>query len=277
MLTLQQVQKEAVAKLLSYSTTPLLDVELLLMEVLGCQRSYLHIWPEATLTDYQHQFFQNLLQRRLQQEPMAYILGYQEFWGLKLKVTPATLIPRPETELLVETALSLLPEKEPLKIVDLGTGTGAIALALASERPNWSLVAVDKSEQALEVAKCNAESLELSEVTFLQSDWFSNLSKNKFDVIISNPPYIAENDSHLNALHFEPVSALVAKDQGMEDLDFIINNARDYLQKSGWLLLEHGWQQSNYVVEALEKGNYQSICRFKDLAGIERVAVGNWN
>jgi release factor glutamine methyltransferase len=258
-----------------YSDTARLDVELLLCHCLAKPRSYLRAWPERQLTEQQQQHFTQLLARRLNGEPIAYILGEREFWSLPLKVSPATLIPRPETELLVETALELYPVPD-CRVLDLGTGTGAIALALAHERPRWHITATDRSTEALALARDNSQQLGLA-IVLLESNWFSAVT-GQFQLIISNPPYISATDPHLREgdVRFEPASALVADQNGLQDLVSIITQAPNFLAPGGWLLLEHGWQQADAVLAALvERGFKQAHCR-KDLNQQPRISLGQW-
>jgi release factor glutamine methyltransferase len=206
---------------------------------------------------------------------VAYILGTQPFWTLELQVSPDTLIPRPETELLVETALALAPADQAVSVIDLGTGSGAIALALASERPRWQVTACDVSPGALRMAEHNRDALGLS-VSLLQSDWFTNIPPQPFDLIIANPPYIESGDPHLHEgdLRFEPVSALVSGDDGLQDIRVIARNAMGYLENQGILMLEHGYNQGPAVRHILEELGYLRVESCRDLAGHERVTLG---
>ncbi len=257
------------------SPTARLDIELLLAAAIGKSRSYLHTWPERIVSSEAAQTFASYLQRRRAGEPVAYILGQQGFWNLDLDVAPHTLIPRPETELLVEAALALLPA-EPARVLDLGTGTGAIALALASERRNWSVVAVDRVLEAVALAESNRQRLQLDNVTVLNSHWFSALAGQRFELIVSNPPYIAAEDPHLIAgdVRFEPSSALVAGADGLDDLRQIIAQAPQYLVAGGWLLLEHGYDQAAAVRELLARNGFEQIESRLDLGGHERISLG---
>lgn len=252
-----------------------LDVELLLCHCLDKPRSYLRAWPEHTLSAQQQQDFEALLARRISGEPVAYILGEREFWSLPLKVGPATLIPRPETELLVEAALQLAPPSC-RRILDLGTGTGAIALALAKERPDWIVCATDKNPQALVLAQSNSTLLQLP-LELIESDWFEQVS-GQFDLIVSNPPYISADDPHLQQgdVRFEPLTALVAHDQGLSDLQRIIQDAPDYLTPGGYLLLEHGWQQGDAVVALLNQRGFANVINRTDLNLRPRISIGQW-
>ncbi|PAV46874.1 protein-(glutamine-N5) methyltransferase, release factor-specific [Pseudomonas sp. HAR-UPW-AIA-41] len=254
-----------------------LDAELLLAHVLGKPRSYLRTWPEHEPSAEQVAAFQALLARRRQGEPVAYLLGRQGFWSLQLIVAPHTLIPRPDTELLVETALQLLPAA-PLTALDLGTGTGAIALALASERPAWRLTGVDRIDEAVALAERNRAALQLDNASFQPSHWFSALGGQRFALIVSNPPYIRSDDQHLSQgdVRFEPASALVAGRDGLTDLREIIAQAPDHLEHGGWLLLEHGYDQAAAVRELLLARGFAQVESRRDLGGHERISLGSW-
>lgn len=257
------------------SPTARLDAELLLAAALGKPRSYLHTWPEKIVSSEDALTFASYLQRRRGGEPVAYILGQQGFWKLDLEVAPHTLIPRPDTELLVEAALELLPAT-PTQVLDLGTGSGAIALALASERPAWKVTAVDRVLEAVALAERNRQRLHLNNVTVLNSHWFSALQGHTYDLIISNPPYIADNDPHLVAgdVRFEPASALVAGRDGLDDLRHIIKEAPKHLNTGGWLLLEHGYDQAAAVRDLLLSEGFDEVHSRIDLGGHERITLG---
>ena len=257
------------------SPTERLDAELLLAAALGKSRSYLHTWPERIVSSEAAQVFADFLSRRRAGEPVAYILGQQGFWKLDLEVAPHTLIPRPDTELLVETALELLPAT-PARMLDLGTGTGAIALALASERPAWQVVAVDRIDAAVALAERNRQRLQLNNVHVRTSHWYDALDGELFDLIISNPPYIRAEDPHLVAgdVRFEPSSALVAGQDGLDDLRVIIAQAPGHLLRGGWLLLEHGYDQAADVRELLSQQGFGDVCSRIDLGGHERISLG---
>ncbi|WP_207286088.1 peptide chain release factor N(5)-glutamine methyltransferase [Pseudomonas sp. FW300-N2A2] len=257
------------------SPTARLDAELLLAAALGKSRSFLHTWPERIVPSDAALKFAEYLQRRRGGEPVAYILGQQGFWKLDLEVAPHTLIPRPDTELLVEAALELLPAT-PAKVLDLGTGSGAIALALASERPAWSVTAVDRVLEAVALAERNRQRLHLNNATVLSSHWFSALEGQRFQLIISNPPYIASADPHLveGDVRFEPASALVAGVDGLDDLRLIVAQAPDYLEASGWLMLEHGYDQAEAVRDLLQTRGFEEVHSRTDLGGHQRISLG---
>ena len=253
------------------------DPEVLLAHVLGVNRSYLHAFPERELTDKEYTEWNRLITKYQLGVPTAYLTGHKEFWSLDLQVTSDTLIPRNETELLVECILSKQYSSIP-RVADLGTGSGAIALALAYEKPHWQIEATDISESALEVAKFNAQHLNLNQVKFYQGDWFSALPAVLFDVIVSNPPYIGKNDPYLQetVLRYEPYSALISPQHGLKDLKYLIETAPAYLKQSGWLFLEHGFQQGESVRRLFLKKGYNSVSTQCDLAGLERVTFGKW-
>lgn len=257
------------------SPTARLDIELLLAAALGKTRSYLRTWPERIVGTEAAQVFASYLERRRQGEPVAYILGQQGFWSLDLEVAPHTLIPRPETELLVELALQCLPAEQ-ARALDLGTGTGAIALALARERSGWQVIAVDRVPEAVALAERNRARLGLANVNVRDSHWFSALEGERFDLIVSNPPYICSQDPHLSAgdVRFEPSSALVSGRDGLDDIRHIIANAPAHLAPAGWLLLEHGYDQAPQVRELMAQQGFEQIESREDLGGHERVTLG---
>lgn len=253
-----------------------IDAQLLLCHVLGKDRTWLFTWSDTELDAAQLQQAATLLQRRLDGEPIAYILGYREFWSLTLATEPSTLIPRADTETLVEWALEL-PLGPKAEVLDLGTGTGAIALALASENPGWNVQGVDLQAGAVALASRNARDNHLSHVTFCQSSWFEQVS-GQFDLIVSNPPYIDPEDHHLDEgdVRFEPRSALIADEQGLADLRHIVDQSRLYLNGDGWLLVEHGYDQQAAVTELFRQAGYLDVATREDLGGNPRITGGRW-
>lgn len=275
--TLVAQAQQALSEALSLpSDETRLEARLLLQAVLEVDRAWLISHDSDALQANHHAEFQALLKRRLAGEPIAHILGKREFYGLDLFVTPATLIPRPDTETLVETALLKIPGNSTHTILDLGTGTGAVALAIASQRPLTQVTAVDSSVAALEIASANAVRLGLSNVRNLRSDWFSALGNETFHIIVSNPPYIADGDPHLKEgdLRFEPITALAAGTDGLHDIRAIIADAPKHLKPQGWLMLEHGYDQAHEVRRLFERAGFSEIGSIRDLAGIERVTLG---
>ena len=259
------------------SDTARLDAELLLCHAIGKPRTYLRTWPERQPDAEQLRRFEQLMSQRRRGVPVAYLLGSQGFWSLQLDVSESTLIPRPDTERLVEVALELGPSG-PARVLDLGTGTGAIALALAVERPDWQLTGVDRVAEAVALACGNAERLQIRNAAFEQSDWFSALAGRQFDLIVSNPPYIAADDPHLlqGDVRFEPGSALVSGADGLDDIRRLVQLAPDHLQASGWLLFEHGWQQADAVAQLLGARGFEQVQSWRDLGGQQRVTGGQW-
>lgn len=260
------------------SDSPQADAAVLLCHALDKPRSYLLTWPEKTLEDDQYAAFDDLLTRRLAGEPVAYIIGEREFWSLPLKVSSSTLIPRPDTERLVELALDKIPA-QPCSVLDLGTGTGAIALAMASERLDIQVTGIDLRPEIAELALENSERLNIRNVRFLAGSWYTPLAETEqFAVIVSNPPYIDEADPHLSQgdVRFEPKSALVAEDNGLADIQIISEQGRRYLQAGGWLLMEHGFEQGDAVRTILQALGYHLISTAQDYAGLDRVTMGCW-
>jgi release factor glutamine methyltransferase len=253
-----------------------LEANLLLQHVLHVNRAWVITHDRDVLNADQQAEFQLLLKRRLDGEPIAYIVGFREFYGLQLKVSPVTLIPRPDTETLVDAALEKISLDKVSHILDLGTGTGAVALAIAKHRNNCEVTAVDQSSDALSVTLENAQSLKLNNLRLIESNWFSELQGEGFDLIVSNPPYIAQDDEHLKQgdLRFEPISALASGVDGLDDIRKIVQDAPDYLKTNGWLMLEHGFDQAESVATLLKARGFNQITHAKDIAGRLRVTFG---
>ncbi|HDW0020192.1 TPA: peptide chain release factor N(5)-glutamine methyltransferase [Enterobacter ludwigii] len=260
---------------LSASESPKRDAEILLEFVTGKARTYLLAFGETQLSAEQEAQLATLLARRKTGEPVAHLVGEREFWSLPLYVSPATLIPRPDTECLVEQALSRLPAQA-CRILDLGTGTGAIALALASERPDCEVTAVDVMPDAVALAQRNVARLGFPNVTVLQSSWFSALDNRTFGMIVSNPPYIDEHDPHLTQgdVRFEPLTALVSANEGLADIVHIVTTSRQHLLPGGWLLVEHGWTQGDAVRDVFIAAGYRAVETCRDYGGNDRLTLG---
>ena len=268
----------AACQRLSHDAVAAHEAELLLAHVLGKPRSFVRAHADAVLGSDQRQTYARLIERRAQGEPVAYLIGCCGFWSFELEVTPAVLIPRPETELLVEQALARIPEHADWRIADLGTGSGAIALAIAHERPCCRIIATDISASALEVARANASRLNIHNVEFRLGDWCAPLQGECFNMIVSNPPYVQDGDPHLPALRFEPTLALTAGDDGLQSLRAIASHAREYFIQSegGWLLLEHGYDQAAALTQLLADLGYVSVQDIADLAANPRLALAHW-
>jgi len=277
MITIKTALQQATTRLAAHESAAL-DAEVLLAHVLGRDRSHLRAWPEKELSAAQADQFEALVARRAAGEPVAHLTGLREFWSLALKVTKDTLIPRPETELLVELALERLPKGEALSVADLGTGSGAVALAIASERPACRLTATDRSAAALAVVRENAANLGLHNAGFAEGDWCAALGEARFHLVVSNPPYVRTGDPHLTRgdVRFEPVTALAAGADGLDDVRAIVTCAAHHLEPGGWLLLEHGWDQGEAVRALLQAAGYADVLTHRDAGGRDRVSLGRW-
>ena len=271
--TIRAVLEDATRRLEALSDSPRLDAELLLARAIDMPRSYLFAHPEEPLDAHSVHRFGEALGRRLAGEPMAYITGVREFWSLELMVTPATLVPRPETEVLVDLALREIPRRADWDILDLGTGSGAIAIAIAKERPLARITATDVSAEALEVARQNARQLEIPNIEFLAGDWTEPVRGRTFNVIVSNPPYVRSSDEALDALHREPRSALSAGEDGLDAIRVLARDCGALLEPGGALLIEHGAEQRESVAALLREHGWSEITCHTDYAGLPRVTV----
>ncbi|ALD15135.1 SAM-dependent methyltransferase [Buchnera aphidicola (Aphis glycines)] len=261
-------------KIFSHFEYPRFEAEILLSHVLKRSRSWIMAFDQEELNQLNQKILKNLVNRRWMGEPMAYILGKKDFWSLSLRVSPDTLIPRPDTEILIEKVLSKIDSNQ-IRILDLGTGCGNIALSLASVCSNFQITAVDNSNKAIKIAKTNALELSLKNVIFFYSDWFSHINK-KFNIIVSNPPYISLKEMKIfqKNLVFEPVNALLSKNNGLQDIELIIKKSMNYLFYKGWLFIEHGWTQKLQVQYLFKKYNFFNIQSYKDYGGNDRVTIG---
>ena len=276
MTTIQNHLNLAADNLIAVSDSPRLDAEVLLAFVLAKNRSYLRAWNDKILDTAIVERFEFLISRRLEGVPIAYLTGTREFWSREFIVSPDVLIPRPDTELLIELCLAQIPENAPFNLLDLGTGSGAIAVTLAAERPTAKVFAVDANSAALEIAQKNAYFHNCQNVEFILSNWFSAVPKIEFDLIVSNPPYIPANDEHLvqGDVRFEPKSALIAAENGLSDINVIAAEAKNYLKPHAQLWLEHGYNQAENVQNVLTALNYFDVQTYHDLAGQPRVTAG---
>lgn len=274
--SIAQAVRTATDTLAGTSDSARLDAEVLLRHALECSATHLLAWPEKILDEKQLQRFEQLLEQRRSGVPVAYLTGHKEFWSLDFRVTPATLIPRPDTELLVEFVLNKFSSRTKLRLIDLGTGSGAIAIALASEKPDWNITATDISDEALAVAIDNARRHQISNIRFIKSHWFEQIEPQGFDLIISNPPYIPRHDKHLSQgdVRFEPPGALISGDTGMDDIEEITSQSENYLNPAGWLVFEHGYDQKQSLHDCLSRHRFQNIVQLEDLSGQPRMTAG---
>lgn len=278
MTNIKQALSQAITLLSGTSPTAQIDAEILLAHILDTSRTSLYTHPEKILSQAQNTSYQEFIIKRSAGFPVAYLTQHREFWSLPLLVSNDTLIPRPETELLVELCLTLLKTVSNASILDLGTGSGAIALAIASERPDWRILACDKNQDAVEIANYNANNLKIPNIKICQSDWFTSIPKQRFNAIISNPPYIAKNDPHLwqGDVQFEPREALISGEHGLDDLTYLIDKSYEYLLPDGLLLLEHGFDQGSAVTSLLQKRGYSHVKCWQDWQRLDRVS-GGWS
>ncbi|MFW5442921.1 MAG: peptide chain release factor N(5)-glutamine methyltransferase [Methylococcaceae bacterium] len=279
MTDIETILATATKRLQASSDSAALDAEVLLCHIMDKPRSHLRAWPEKKLLPQQSAQFLQLLNKREQGMPIAYITRNREFWSRNFTVTPDVLIPRPDTELLIELSLKLLTNHSNVRLLDLGTGSGIIAITLAAEIPTIEVIATDLSDKALNIAKQNAKTHQINNIHFIQSYWFNDIAPSQFDLIISNPPYIEHNDPHLSQgdLRFEPACALIADEQGLKDIKTLCKQACDFLKPGGTLLIEHGCNQQLAVQTIFNSFDYHNVKTYTDLSGNPRVTTGLWN
>ncbi len=277
-MDIQQALQQASQNLSDSSPSATLDAQILLSHVLQCNTAHLLAWPEKKLHKSQLSNYQQLIKQRRQGRPVAHLTGSREFWSLNFSVNNSTLIPRPETETLIEFILKKFGDKKNLKLLDMGTGTGAIAIALATEKPDWKIFASEVSADALKLASDNSNHHQTNKISFIQSDWFTNIKHKDFDIIVSNPPYITNNDPHLLAgdVRYEPKSALASGKNGMADIEHLCLHAKNHLTASGCLIIEHGYNQKQLVAECFTKNGFTQIEQKQDLAGHDRMTAGSF-
>ncbi len=277
-MTIQQALQQASLNLAESSPSAQLDAQILLSHILQCNSAHLLAWPEKELSEEQSTSYQHLIKQRQQGHPVAHLTGSREFWSLNFSVNKSTLIPRPETETLVEFILKKFGNKKSLKLLDMGTGTGAIAITIATEKPDWKIFASDFSADALRLAIHNSKTHQTNNILFVQSDWFTNIKPHDFDIIVSNPPYIANNDPHLLAgdVRFEPKSALTSGINGMNDIEHLCSHARNHLTENGCLIVEHGYNQKQQVAKCFVKNGFTQIEQKQDLSGHNRMTAGEF-
>lgn len=275
-MNIKQALQQASQNLAESSPTARLDAQVLLTHILQCNTAHLLAWPEKTLNEEQLTNFQQLIQQRQQGLPVAHLTGLREFWSLNFSVNDSTLIPRPETETLIEFILDKFSGRERIKLLDMGTGTGAIAITIATEKPGWTIFASELSADALKLARHNSNCHQTNNISFVQSNWFTNIKQSDFDIIVSNPPYIANNDPHLlvGDVRFEPQSALSAGATGMDDIEHLCQHANKHLKKNAWLIIEHGYNQKQLVSDCFTKNGFTQIEQKQDLSGHTRMTAG---
>ena len=275
-MLIRQALQLARQSLAESSPTADLDAQVLLCHVLACNSAHLVAWPEKPLDETQRRHFLQLIERRRQGHPVAHLTGEREFWSMDFLVDESTLIPRPETETLIEYVLEKHSHQASLKLLDMGTGTGAIAIVLARENPGWQVHACDISLQAIKLADRNRDKHAINNLTLVESDWFSNIDESDYDLIISNPPYIDADDPHLaqGDVRFEPASALISANRGMKDIEHLCAKAKGHLKNAGWLIVEHGYDQAAQVADCFTKNGYSEITQRQDLSGHIRMTAG---
>ncbi len=275
-MNIKQALQQASQNLAESSPSAKIDAQVLLAHTLQCNTAHLLAWPEKKLNEEQIANYQQLIQQRQQGLPVAYLTGLREFWSLNFSVNNSTLIPRPETETLIEFILEKFSGRESIKLLDMGTGTGAIAITIATEKPGWNIFASELSADALKLARHNSNSHQTNNISFVQSNWFTNIKHSDFDIIVSNPPYIANDDPHLLAgdVRFEPQSALSAGATGMDDIEHLCRHAKKHLKNNAWLIIEHGYNQKQLVANCFAKNGFTQIEQKQDLSGHIRMTAG---
>lgn len=275
-MNIQQALHQAEQSFVEEKTTASLDAQVLLSHILQCNTAHLIAWPEKELNKEQEEQYLHFINQRKQGVPVAHLIKQREFWSLNFSVNDSTLIPRPETETLVEYILEKFSHKEDITLLDMGTGTGAIAIAIAHERPAWKIVASELSKDALALAKKNSVTNKINNIAFIQSNWLTDISQHDFDIIVSNPPYIATNDPHLieGDVRFEPKSALVSGESGMDAIEHICLHATSHLKNNGYLIIEHGYNQKQLVADCFTKNRYKEVEHCQDLSGHTRMTAG---
>jgi len=275
-MNIKNIMRDLSVKLSKVSSSPNLDSEILLMKALRVSRAYLHTYNDKVISESKKKLIEELLNRRMNKEPIAYILGKKEFWSRDFYINQHTLIPRPESEMLVELIIKANARKKISSILELGTGSGCISVSLAKELSHSQIVSIDICAKALEVANKNAQYYGVNNISFIKSDWFNKLDNQKFDCIVSNPPYISEDDPYLSELTFEPSKALVSGDDGLEAIEIISSNAAEYLSPGGKIYIEHGNDQEKEVQKIFELNNWRDIICHRDYGGLPRITTAKF-
>ena len=275
-MNIKNIMSDLSVKLSKVSSSPDLDSEILLMKALRVSRAYLYTYNEKVISESKIKLLEELLNRRMNKEPIAYILGKKEFWSRDFYINQHTLIPRPESEMLVELIIKANARKKISSILELGTGSGCISVSLAKELSHSQIVSIDICAKALEVANKNAQYYGVNNISFIKSDWFNKLDNQKFDCIVSNPPYISEDDPYLSELTFEPSKALVSGDDGLEAIEIISSNAAEYLSPEGKIFIEHGKDQKKEIQKIFELNNWRDIICHRDFGGLPRITTAKF-
>ena len=275
-MNIKNIMRDISMRLSKVSSSPVLDSEILLMKALRVSRAYLYTYDDKVIAESKKQLLEELVTRRMNKEPIAYIIGKKEFWSREFYINQRTLIPRPESEMLVELIIQTNSRKKISCILELGTGCGCISVSIAKELSHSQIVSTDICARALEVANKNAQHYGVNNISFIKSNWFNELDNHKFDCIVSNPPYIRKDDPYLNELTFEPSKALVSGDDGLEAIEIIVSNAADYLSPEGKIFIEHGEDQEKEIQKIFELNNWRDIICFRDLGGLPRITTAKF-